>query len=527
MSQRASLLLAFSILGPWGAVDAAAAPDTGPANPPFALMEFRVLGNSMLQSPEIEGVLYPHLGEERTFADVEAARADLESLYHARGYGTVFVDIPEQTVAADGVVRLRVIEGRLRQTRVQGARYFSGRQMRAAIPESDPGTVPDLPKLQSEIYAVNAASPDRSIVPALKAGPRPGTVDLTLNVEDTLPFHGTVEVNNQYTSGTTHSRALAVLSYDNLFGRLDSLGLQYQVAPEEPKEVGVIAASYLARLDERNSRLSLSYVHSSSDLAAVGALNIIGKGSIYGLRYVRPLVVDSEQQSQLSVGLDYKDFTQDVRLDADNTLRTPLAYTSLSAAYALTLRQPGRVWSMSPSLTMGLSGLGSSRQEFADKCYQCRPNFLVLRAEGSLRQDLFAGFTGLLQFGGQYTPDPVISNEQMSMGGARSLRGYLEAESLGDIGWHGALELHAPNYLRATSHLSATPYAFYATGLASYQRPLPGQSRSETLRSWGLGLDFTAFGFVAGSFSWACPMADGPETRGGDSRWQFAMRTSW
>lgn len=493
----------------------------------FAVLEYRVLGNTVLQPTDIEAAVYPHLGPGRTFSDVEAARVALEDVYHARGFGTVFVDIPEQSVQDDGVVRLRVTEGRLRRTQVQGAKYSSGRELRALIPQAAPGTVPELPRLQSEIYAVNAASPDRSIVPALKAGPLPGTVDLTLNVQDTLPFHGTVEVNNQYTAGTSELRALTVLGYDNLFGRLDSLALQFQVAPQEPSEVSVIAASYLARLDDNNSRLSLSYVHSSSDLATLGALNVIGKGSIYGLRYIRPLVVTAEQQSQASIGIDYKDFAQDVRLSDDVTFSTPIAYTSLSAAYNLTLRHPGRVWNAAASITMGLSGLGSRSREFADKCFGCRPNFLVLRADGALRQDLPARFFGVLQLAGQYTVDPVISNEQMSAGGVRSVRGYLEAESLGDIGWRSSLELHAPNYLPARTRVSAMPYTFYSLGRTSYQRPLPGQAHSQQLSSWGLGLDLRMSDFANASLNWAYPLVDGPQTPRGDSRWEFAVRTSW
>lgn len=527
MSLRALVPRLLLMLGTCGAVCAAEAPTAAPANPTFAVLEFRVLGNTVLKTTDIETAVYPHLGEGRTFADIEGARTDLENAYHAHGYGTVFVDIPEQTVAADGVVRLRVTEARLRQTQVQGARYFSGRQLRAAIPESEPGTVPDLPVLQDQVYAVNAASTDRSVVPALKAGPRPSTVDLTLNVQDTLPFHGALEANNQYTAGTTHSRALLVLGYDNLFGRLDSLGLQYQMAPEEPREVGVIAASYLARLDDHNSRLSLSYVHSSSNLAAVGVLNIIGKGSIYGMRYIRPLVVDAGQQSQVSVGFDYKDFGQDVRLDADNTLRTPLHYTSLSAAYNVTLRVPGRIITASPSLTAGLSGLGSAPHEFADKCYGCRPNFLVLHFDSAVRQDLFAGFTGVLQAGGQYTRDPVISNEQLSIGGVRSVRGYLEAESLADVGWHGGFELRAPNIMRGVANTTAVPYTFFDVGSVTFQKPLPDQPHSSTLRSLGVGLDLGAFNFIDAAFGWAYPLVDGPQTARGESRWQLSVRTTW
>src|SRR3974390_1653095 len=95
----------------------------------FNIWEFRVLGNTQLSAPEIERVVYPFLGAGKLFETVEAARAALEKYYHDRGYGTVFVDIPEQDVA-DGVVRLRVTEGRLAHVRLTGARYMSGRIIR-------------------------------------------------------------------------------------------------------------------------------------------------------------------------------------------------------------------------------------------------------------------------------------------------------------------------------------------------------------------------------------------------------------
>src|SRR3984893_19185041 len=82
-----------------GSVEAAvpAAPPS-PAAPVayFNVHEYRVLGNSVLSNRDIETVLYPLLGDHKTLADVEIARAALEKTYHDRGFGTVFDDIPEQ-----------------------------------------------------------------------------------------------------------------------------------------------------------------------------------------------------------------------------------------------------------------------------------------------------------------------------------------------------------------------------------------------------------------------------------------------
>src|SRR5262245_35888900 len=87
------------------AVSAHAADDAAPAR--FDVVEYRVLGNSVLPPADIERTLYPRLGAGKSIDDVEQARAALETYYHERGFGTVFVDVPEQDVD-EGVVRLRV-----------------------------------------------------------------------------------------------------------------------------------------------------------------------------------------------------------------------------------------------------------------------------------------------------------------------------------------------------------------------------------------------------------------------------------
>jgi hemolysin activation/secretion protein len=143
-----------------------------------------VLGNTVLDVRTIERVLTPHLGPGRTLRDVEDARSELEVAYHDQGYGTVFIDIPEQTIGPDGVVRLRVTESKLRQSKVTGARYFANRQIREALPEAARDNVPNLPQLQRQLTALNGVTPDRSVVPVLKAGPVPGTVDLDLQVQE-------------------------------------------------------------------------------------------------------------------------------------------------------------------------------------------------------------------------------------------------------------------------------------------------------------------------------------------------------
>ncbi|MEJ0005163.1 MAG: POTRA domain-containing protein [Steroidobacteraceae bacterium] len=80
--------------------------------------------------------------------------------YHDRGFATVFVDIPPQTIE-DGLVRLRVTEGRVERTVIGGGRYFPERDIITSLPSTTPGTVLQISKLQTELAAVNSATPDR------------------------------------------------------------------------------------------------------------------------------------------------------------------------------------------------------------------------------------------------------------------------------------------------------------------------------------------------------------------------------
>jgi hemolysin activation/secretion protein len=159
---RASRLLAVAATIPLiGSVQAQApaATSTAPAAASaeqiyFDVHEYRVLGNTTLTNRDIESVLYPLLGDHKTLADVEVARAALEKTYHDRGFGTVFVDIPEQSVDS-AIVRLKVTEGRLNEVRTTGARYFSERKILAAVPAATAGTVPNVLDLQKQISAVS------------------------------------------------------------------------------------------------------------------------------------------------------------------------------------------------------------------------------------------------------------------------------------------------------------------------------------------------------------------------------------
>lgn len=65
-------------------------------------------------------------------------------------------------------------------------------------------------------------SPDRRVTPLLRPGSRPGTMEVEVAVEDELPLHGNIELNNRESPDTTPTRIEAGIRYTNLFQRQHS-----------------------------------------------------------------------------------------------------------------------------------------------------------------------------------------------------------------------------------------------------------------------------------------------------------------
>lgn len=510
-----------------GAEPPAAAPAAAPeaAKPaPFDVSEIRVLGNSVLPAIEIERAVYPFVGPNKTIDDLNGARAALESAYHTRGFGTVFVDLPEQQLV-DGLVRLKVTEGRLASVHVTGTRYYSNRQILAAMPEARPGGVPNLPKLQQQISAFNAASAERAVVPVLKAGAQPGTTALTLNVQDHLPLHASVEFNNQQTEGTRPLRGLYSLSYDNLFGRLDQISIQYQDSPQDGGQVGVLATNMAVHLYEGGPALSLYYIDSKTNVASAGTLGVLGKGSIYGLRLPVNFVNRVELSSTLTFGIDYKHFLQSITVDPQTGLNTPNSYVEFSVDYSGAWRSDRWQASLDSGAYFGSRQVVNDVNHFAAARYQGRPNFFYLRDTAAATYTLPGGLHLTGRVSGQGAVEPLVSNEYFSIAGSDGVRGYLESEEFGDTAVKGTFQLASPQW-HPVSSLAGDLLVFFDAGRVTFLEALPGQPTHAELRSTGAGIEFLTGSHFTSSFTWAYPLVSGPFTHARDSRLLFVVRGS-
>ncbi len=490
--------------------------------------EYIVRGNTVLEARDIERAVYPYLGPDRTLADIEAAREALQTIYQERGYQSVYVDLPEQQVA-DGIVFLQVAETKVGRVRVVGAQHYSPLAIRDEVPALKEGEVPNFNQAQAELTGLNKSA-SRQVVPLVKEGRLPGTMDVDLKVEDKSPWQASLGLNNDYSADTTHLRSTASLGYDNLWQLGHSVSLTFFTAPQETDNAKVWSGSYSMPLSSRWS-LQFSGYKSDSNVATIGGTNVLGKGHSFGVSATYTMDPLGAWSNSLSIGLDYKKFDEATRF-GDNEDQIPIKYLPFTLGYN------GYRYSESSQSSLGLSIVGASGsffnqssdwQEFDNKRYMASPSFALLRGDGTHTQSLFGDWQLGLRGSFQLASGALVSNEQFSAGSMTSVRGYLAAERTGDDGLLGSVEWRTPSLARWLGS-NVNEWRFYAFADAATLRlrdPLPEQDASYSLASVGLGTRLQVLDWLSGSMDWGYPLKDGPNTQKHDPRLYFSVRASF
>jgi hemolysin activation/secretion protein len=459
---------------------------------------------------EIEKAVYPWLGPGRTAGDVEQARAALEKAYRDKGYQTVSVEIPPQQ-GRGGIVFLSVVEQKVGRLRVTGARFFLPSQIKAKAPSMAEGTVLNFNDVSRDIVALNKW-PDRRVVPSVAAGQEPGTADVNLGVKDSLPLHGSLELNNRYSAYTTPLRLNAALSYNNLWQLGHSAGFNYEVAPERTADATIYSGFYTARIPNVNwLTLTLEARKQDSSIApADQTFFTVAPGETLGGHLSVTLPSIENFFHSLSFGASYKHYQSDTGIAF---YFTENKYYLWNLDYEASWVEKGSITALDLGLNYSLRGT-SSAAAFEQSRYKADDGFIYLRGHLSHTHDLPAGFEVFGKVQGQISDRPLINSEQFAGGGLDSARGYLEATQLGDSALFGTVELRSPSLLFGLGgdRHEWRVYGFCDAGILTLRDPLPDEQSRFNFASVGVGTRVRLLDHFNGSLDAGFPLTQPAST---------------
>jgi hemolysin activation/secretion protein len=445
----------------------------------FDVFEFVVQGNTVLDVETIERAVMPFMGPSRAMSDVEGARAALERAYQSRGFQSVGVDVPEQQVD-DAVVVLQVVEATVGRLSVRGAKFYSPGVIAASVPSASEGVVPQFADVAADLAALNAGS-GLVITPALKPGRLPGTLDVDLDVRDRSPLTTTIDLNNQSAINTTPWRLGLGLKHSNFLERRHVVGIGMLVTPADPSQVKVFTASYAMPLGGPQDPVLSAYgVKSDSKTPTpIAGSTILGGQTVVGLRMITPLRGHGDLNHSWSVGADYK------KLDQQDFPR--LTYLPFSLGYSAVRASGRQQTQLETTLGLSFNGLVSEDDSFAARRYLGSASYAALRWDLTHEQPVSDSLSVRGRFAGQFAQQALVPAEQYALGGATSVRGYLESSVFGDRALLASLELRARPVELAPA-LTAQWLAFYDVGQSAIVDPRPEQRTTETLAGAGAGL---------------------------------------
>jgi hemolysin activation/secretion protein len=470
-----------------------------------------VEGSSVLPPQAFAAAIEPYLGRDLSPDDLRGLARDVAAVARTAGYGLATAWIPPQNVV-NGILRVRVDEGRIDAVEVDGPAQALVEPRLAPLADGRPVTTVELERrlrIAGDLPGVTVGQ-----ARLLRRGGR-SILSVSTGYERT---RGHVWLDNWGTDDVGPYRLRASLDFNGVVAAGDRLSIGGVVTPLQPDEFKLISGGYSLPVGRNGTELQArGYIGSTDAGADLREFDIEGTSHEISLGATHPLV-RSRNASLWAI------FELSLR-NSDLSRRDVLIREDRIAAATAGLYGAGRVAGgfarVRLSVVQGLDILDATR----------RGDRLASRADGDgvftkvgfwadYSRNLGGRFSFNVSGEGQLASRPLLSSEEMGLGGQSYLRGYQFRELAGDRGAAVATELRfdlrdLPRPLR-----QAQLYVFADAGHVSDLQPGTGGG---SLAAAGAGVRISAHHGIDASLEFGVPLRDGAFGRRPDPRLSFTL----
>ena len=410
-----------------------------PATLRVFVAEIAVEGNSVLPEEVVAGAVALYVGRELDTADLEALRESLQRVYLDSGYVNTRVVLPDQDLEG-GVLRLRVVEGRLSKVIVTGNHsyrdvYFVDR-LRGA-----PDRPLDAFEIERRLRALQAEPGIEETHATLEPGDRPDEAVLRVAVVESSRLRASLDYGNMLNPAIGEQVGHIAASVRNPLGLGDVLVGGFGIS-EGLKDV---ALGYVIHAPRSDTRLQLDFRWSKVRIIeeSLEALDIESRYLMAAIDLAQPLWLGENsglvagvraewRQSRSTVlgfPFAFSDAADEGRV-SDSVLRFYQEWRTRTRHQAIAVRS---TWSVGLDVLGATSG-PTDTAEFAawlgqlQWLYRFEDSGLELRLRGNVQLAL----------------DPLLPFERYSVGGVTSVRGYRENLLIRDNGYSMGLTAILP-----------------------------------------------------------------------------------
>jgi len=444
--------------------------------------QIKVVGNTVLSSKEIKSIVSPYQGKRLTFSQMKKIASLVTKEYHNKGYILSRAYIPGQQMRGH-ILRIAVIEGKAGKLTITGKHpYYSSKFIRKYFEPLLSDKAFNQHDLERAVLLLNDY-PKLKVKANLKRGKTPGTTDIVVAANNSIPISAILDYNNFGSKYTSKNRFGATFNIGSLAIPGSMLSAR-AIIGEKYSDMHYGRISYSVPVGVRGFRTGIYYGKGNYEVGKdLAVLNIKGRSTNYGLYTSYPFIKEPSRSLTGKFGLDIIN-TKNTML-GKTTSKDRIRTASVGADYQL-LTAYSRNF-MSFTLTQGLGSLlgGMSNNDpyasrvSADNSFT-KFNFSLMRLQKISRLAFL-----LLKVSGQYSSNNLASYEQFYIGGADSVRGYAQSEYGGDSGYAATAELRI-SPLRNTKLLQIA--FFIDNGSIKVNDAVPGQKSNRSLTGVGTGI---------------------------------------
>lgn len=470
-------------------------------------------GNTVFSDSELKKAVNLSSVEKVSLERLIQIRTQVSDYYVKKGYLSSGAFLPSQEIT-DRKVSIHIVEGSLERIDIEGLSHLNHRYIVSRLPALEkPLKTSDLARALTKLR-------EDPLIENLQAYMKPispGKYLLTVEIESSNPLSSQFVLNNNYSPSVGTLGGTINANY-YLFGLGDSLGLGYT------KTEGLTRydASYLFPVNKYNGIIELRYANADTKLVEdpVSALDIQADFETFSLSMKQPITLD--EKSELALVVEFELIESETFVDRDfsfafvdglsngksniSALRLTQEYFNREETNSLALRSQFNVGIniFDPTVTeVGIDGLFWSWQG-QGQWLKKLDNFLLV---SSLNM--------------QFTGDKLLPIEQLSLGGANSVKGYRQNLSIGDNGIVGSVELQMPLIQSSRWESNLIPFIDAGTLWNNSSEDLS----FSTLASVGLGFNFALGDMVDARIDYGIPLieAEAPEDFSTEERINFRL----
>lgn len=487
---------------------------------------FQFIGNTLFESAELQSVVAKFTNKPIHFKELQEAVAAINAFYIKKGFFLSRSVLPAQDIT-NGLVSITIVEGELGEVLVQGNNFYKADFIKEHF-FCTVGRVVNYKLLLKSLMILNSY-PDLSVKVVMQKGKAPRTVDLVLTVEDKRPLHFFLDYNNLGSKYVSRHRTGTGMEYSNLLVGGDKLTVR-EVNGIPIRNMGYAQADYSLPVNQYGTRVKGSYAWSSFNVQReFRQLDAGGASQVVSLELAHPLEKTLTSNIDATVGLDVKRVKNYLLGDISSEDKLSILRLGFSGDFLENSTKGRNYYNI--VLAQGLSDVIGAKDTSNPSRFGAESTFLKSNIDLARYQQLPFNSTLLLKGSAQLASDVLPVSEQFAVGGLDTVRGFAEAELLGDYGTVLNLELILPPpvigdykmpFLGKRVKDVMSFVAFIDHGVTYLKHAMAGENKNSEIVGAGFGTRFDLGDGLNARLEVGFPVA-GQESSSGDNAVVYAQ----